>query len=63
MAVEELAASVVTGEARNAALFAMVMVGPEISAVLPVVVEGAKDASPATATATKPAKFVMDDRT
>lgn len=63
MAVEELAVSVVTAEARSAALFATVTVGPEINAVLPAAVEGVKDASHVTVTATKPAKFVTADRT
>lgn len=63
MAVEELAASVVMAEARNAALFAMVTVDQGISVALPVAVVGAKDASRVTATVTKPAVFVKVDRT
>lgn len=63
MAVEGLAASVVMGEDRNAALFATVTADQGISVVLPVAVVAAKDASRATAMDTKLALFVKADRT
>lgn len=63
MAVEEFAVSSVMEEARNAARFATAMVDPEISAVLPVVVEVAEGASPVMVMATKHALFVMAART